>query len=317
MILLQVFCFSQNLVLNGDFEDYSLCPDNYSYPNVIPYEITKCTNWSAPTRGTSDYFNACNNLTFSKIVGVPQNNLGFQNAYNGNAYVGAILYEFYADSIWWEYVQGEFKQPLEKNKLYQFSLSISLAEVSDLMIKEIGVYFSNNRVTNTTANNLNVQPQIKFRDTDFFSDTINWVKLEGKFIANGGEQYLTIGNFLNYQQTDTLRKPITDNPRNQSYYYIDGIETIDVTEEQAIGNVFTPNGDGVNDFWKLPTGLTDYEVLIYNRWGKQIIKANANNFEWNGKDKNTSDCVDGTYFYLINNKNNSTNTIKGFLQLIH
>lgn len=67
-----------------------------------------------------------------------------------------------------------------------------------------------------------------------------------------------------------------------------------------IPNVFTPNGDGVNDFWavaNLPAdNCTDQfsYVEVLNRWGRQVFRSTDRNFRWGG----TPD-VAGVYYYLI------------------
>lgn len=43
---------AQNLVPNGDFEDYTQCPDYVS-------QIDRAVGWFRPTEGTSDYLHAC------------------------------------------------------------------------------------------------------------------------------------------------------------------------------------------------------------------------------------------------------------------
>ncbi|MBD1395928.1 gliding motility-associated C-terminal domain-containing protein [Pontibacter sp. JH31] len=65
-------------------------------------------------------------------------------------------------------------------------------------------------------------------------------------------------------------------------------------------NIFTPNGDGLNDFFEIP-GLpadvctsTFQHIRIYNRWGKEVFASNDNTFRWDGKNVN-----DGVYFYVI------------------
>lgn len=65
-------------------------------------------------------------------------------------------------------------------------------------------------------------------------------------------------------------------------------------------NIFTPNGDGLNDFFEIPTLPSDFcsssfsNIIIYNRWGKEVYRSGDNNFKWSGKDLN-----DGVYFYVI------------------
>ncbi|OKS88450.1 T9SS type B sorting domain-containing protein [Mucilaginibacter polytrichastri] len=64
----------------------------------------------------------------------------------------------------------------------------------------------------------------------------------------------------------------------------------------TIPNVFTPNGDGVNDTFEIP-GLGNYtgnELIVMNRWGSTVYQKKGYNNEWNGEGLN-----EGTYFYLL------------------
>ncbi|MFT6323671.1 MAG: gliding motility-associated-like protein, partial [Halieaceae bacterium] len=66
-------------------------------------------------------------------------------------------------------------------------------------------------------------------------------------------------------------------------------------------NVFTPNGDGVNDQWSLAIlGATCYEVEIYNRWGILISTLTASGAYWDGTiDQSSLDAADGTYYFIL------------------
>ena len=69
---------------------------------------------------------------------------------------------------------------------------------------------------------------------------------------------------------------------------------------------FSPNGDGINDVFKI-IGLEYYpqaELLVYNRWGEQVFNAQPYNNNWggesNGKRTASGDrAPDGTYFYIL------------------
>ena len=68
-----------------------------------------------------------------------------------------------------------------------------------------------------------------------------------------------------------------------------------------IPNVFSPNGDNINDKW-IVRGLTDYEncrVEIYNRYGQMIFQSIGYNQPWDGTFKGVPMPV-ATYYYLIN-----------------
>lgn len=71
----------------------------------------------------------------------------------------------------------------------------------------------------------------------------------------------------------------------------------------AIPNVFTPNGDGMNDAYKID-GVSnpcddELKVEIYNRWGTKIFESDHTNFEWNGENKSGRKAPSGTYFVVI------------------
>ncbi|NBV14368.1 MAG: PKD domain-containing protein [Sphingobacteriia bacterium] len=72
------------------------------------------------------------------------------------------------------------------------------------------------------------------------------------------------------------------------------------TPELNLPNVFSPNGDGVNDlFFITYTGDESFRVQIFDRWGvKYFDTLNRNQF-WNGQDLNGQIAADGTYFYTI------------------
>ncbi len=310
----------QNLVVNGDMELYSDCPLSESGPFQNPKEIEKCIGWKAPTYGTSDYFNVC---ATNPTISVPVNSMGEQMPHSGNGYLGGYLnsyeggagYDGYNGIMWWEYIQGETVKPLEQGRIYKFSMEISLAEYSDLMINEVGVYFSNSAISSPNTAALSVIPQLVFHNPNYFTDTANWIHLETLFLSQGGEQFLNIGNFRNNVTTDTLRRynyePLIINPY-VTYMYIDNVVISEAQDLGIFSNVFTPNDDGINDFWTLAlSGGIEAKVTIMNRWGNQIYESQLNNFSWDGKLDDGNLCSEGVYFYKISDTN-----ITGFIQLV-
>lgn len=69
-----------------------------------------------------------------------------------------------------------------------------------------------------------------------------------------------------------------------------------------IPNIFTPNGDGVNDVFTVldpqNCNFTEYNFLMYNRWGNLVWKADDISQVWNGKSL-FGDAPDGTYYYVF------------------
>lgn len=311
------FAAQQNLVYNGDFEEYSSCPESCSSPLENPKQIEKCIGWKAPTYGTSDYFNTCadnDSLNWQTLAGTQFNHAGSQTPLSGFGYLGAFFTNWqggYNSNLWWEYVQGKLTTTLENGKIYKLSLNISVAELSDLVISEFGVYFSDYPVSSETTAPLKVKPQCVFYNPSYYKDTANWIHLESYFLANGGEGFITIGNFQD-TNTDTLRYQIfvSNYKPNCTFMYIDDVKIIE--SDFQIPNVFTPNGDGVNDLIPFPNfGNSTNKIVVVNRWGNLIYESNGINPIWDGKDTSGKSCTEGTYFYRINNTN-----ISGFIQLM-
>ena len=67
-----------------------------------------------------------------------------------------------------------------------------------------------------------------------------------------------------------------------------------------IPNVFSPNGDGVNDTWEIAglRGATNCSVEIFNRWGQQVYNSHEYNVPWDGSWKGKQVPV-GTFYYII------------------
>ena len=67
-------------------------------------------------------------------------------------------------------------------------------------------------------------------------------------------------------------------------------------------NVFTPNGDGINDLYFPIQGSMHIEKVnmrIFNRWGQLVYQTINSKINWDGKDMETGkDCAMGTYFYV-------------------
>jgi len=70
-----------------------------------------------------------------------------------------------------------------------------------------------------------------------------------------------------------------------------------------IPNVFTPNGDGVNDLFVVDNhGMGTLNMLIFNRWGAKVYEWNATQTAWDGTALDGEDVADGVYFYILTAK---------------
>jgi len=137
-------------------------------------------------------------------------------------------------------------------------------------------------------------------------------------------------NATSFNATHTYLKvntfPVTLTANNE-----DGCDTsvvIDVATKQVdsyqIPNVFTPNGDGNNDYF-IPfpyVNVERAEIEIFNRWGAIVYKSSDPEILWDGKHyQSNSDCAEGSYFYIstvweYHLNGLSERQIKGAVQLL-
>jgi gliding motility-associated-like protein len=88
-----------------------------------------------------------------------------------------------------------------------------------------------------------------------------------------------------------------------------------------IPNAFTPNGDGLNDFFRIvglpPDHITRFNLQIFNRWGQIVFESDNILNSWNGSMKGEV-CPEGDYvwviFYEDDKKTRTSN--KGIITLV-
>jgi len=202
---------AQNLVPNWSFEDTIQCPftDN---------QVHFSAGWSS-FGNSSDYFNACDTGTVVlplPMTGVPINAFGFQYAATGDAYCG--LFTLGYSNSYREFIGRKLHKPLIESTRYYFSMKVSLADLSDCASNNLGVLFST-----IPYDEINLSPivnQAHVYTHEVITDSIDWIKISGTFIADSAYEYIIIGNFFDDLLTDTIMfSPAGCNP----YYYIDDV----------------------------------------------------------------------------------------------
>lgn len=322
-IFLIVFHFSyvhtqENLVPNGDFEEYMTCPDI----NPPYYFVDRATHWFMPSTGSSDYFNACSDYfdvtTNSLLFSVPQNYKGYQDARSGDGYAGYYAGLTPQNDNYYEYISIKMISPLLSGKFYRLTFYLSLADSTYKagsgqylqFVNHSGAYFSNDLEISSDYTRIIASPQVYNPPDIMLNDSTGWQKVEGVLIAKGGELYLTIGYFfdfidINFNYVTSIDSAVV------AYYYIDDVSLIEVDFE--FPNVFTPNDDYVNDVVFKHEKLLGLEIDILNRWGN-LVKTTNFVEGWDGTDNNGSLCSDGVYFYVVKRDKEKIKT--GFIQLI-
>lgn len=98
---------------------------------------------------------------------------------------------------------------------------------------------------------------------------------------------------------------------------------VDLTQAEKcdtlwIYDVFSPNGDGVNDIWYID-GLDkfpDAEVQIFNRWGNKVFEARPYKNDWDGRTKEGKELPSASYYYILRLHNAAGSIHSGSITLI-
>jgi hypothetical protein len=216
---------AQNLISNSDFEFYTGCPDSI---NLMAGEggIELAFPWASVINGSVDYFNAC-----SSIACVPWRGHDYQLPLSGVGYGALWTFSPYFPNMR-EYLQAPLVASLELGKYYNVSLFVNACNISKAFVNNFGVHFSTEALTIPgTQYLLEAEMQIYNFGNPVISDTLNWTKISGIYLASGGESFITLGNFKNDASTQ-----IQDNSDtlalygSGSYYFIEDVLVEEITQ---------------------------------------------------------------------------------------
>jgi gliding motility-associated-like protein len=282
---------AQNLLMNGSFEDSVYCG------SWIPdfAEVTQPYTGISAIAGTVDYHSAACGL-------IPWNTAGYVIPQDGNAVVG--FFAFSANGPTLEIPQVKLIQPLLADSLYRVSFYIYLADISQYAVNQIRVammvdsIYLWDEINNFHLGNSKVCWE---SNPDEFVDNRYWRQYAFDYVATGMEKFMAVSS-LQIPANIIYKMVKPDATAYQAYYYIDNLQVVKVNKNLLFPNVFTPNGDGINDAWE-PTiqGYPEFLLQVFNRWGKCVFQTRYLNEPWNGGIFNNLSlpCTEGVYYYLF------------------
>ena len=215
-LLIHMIGFTQqNLVINPSFEDYYMW--DYPYPFCDSLAISNNTynpNLSSPT--------FCHSKSCF-MQGIPYNVYGVQTAFQGNAYYSNNIYHVF-DSIsaehdlFREYISLQLLSQLTSGHRYCVEFYVSLSDSSAYATDRIQALLTDTMIYYDTIGAIPLLPQIENPIGRFLDDNKKWMKVNGSYIASGGERFITIGNFYDNEHSDSLRIHGPEHYPNGSYY---------------------------------------------------------------------------------------------------
>ena len=159
-------------------------------------------------------------------------------------------------------------------------------------------------------------PDIEFNDLSSDASNIYYeIELDGSIVtlfqANPTYTFLDTGLY-NVRQVVSTQFGCVDSLTKQA--------VVELGYKYFIPAGFSPNGDGLNDYFKVSgEDVIDFSMIVYNRWGQKLYQSFDMDNGWDGKTKLGDEVVDGgVYFYRVEmtQRNGLKNTIEGHVQII-
>jgi hypothetical protein len=226
----------QNLVFNGSFENvdtFKLKQWMTTIYNVDYIRFCPLNYWFATTDDRAPVF-LCDTINNKQPYRILTNQL--PKAHYGHNFIGMIILsgDGYA-----QHITGELKEPLQYGRKYYVRFYVHYAnDISSLAIRGIGVKFT--RTTSIFPNKAstfgdkmlgynsyyfskitkNLKADVESPDDIILNDT-NWVKIEGYYIAQGGEHYITIGKFYDSKIKNHILKRYSKVKIEKKYVFLE------------------------------------------------------------------------------------------------
>ncbi len=204
---------AQNLIPDPGFEIHN--EDCAPYPGL--------THWHNPNLATPDTWcypgGLCNTLLTEAIM----EELQLLPPYEGNCVAGIFVADSQSSNMQTrEYLTTELTEPLLQGEEYELNLWLYRHIFHDAAIDKIGFYFSEDQPYFETFEMLPVEPQIEL-DTLIIS-TDEWVHVSRVYVAQGGERYMTFGNFRENNEMTYVLTGMSWKLSQSSYYFFDDIQ---------------------------------------------------------------------------------------------
>ncbi|WP_317899983.1 OmpA family protein [Aurantibacillus circumpalustris] len=188
----------KNLIPNGSFENYRKKAN----------DIRKAVPWR-PIETIDYYHNPLKNDTTIQ-----------KGAYSGYCYTGFRFRRKYK-----EFLQVKLVESLHRGTIYEYSMHVRLAFWSNAILRSFGVLFTKGGYkgqSDVVKSNMIDTVCVK----GGLMKGYQWFTIKGFYKADGGEKYITIGNFASIIKKDMVRIDVFRIGPKESYYFVDDIKLI-------------------------------------------------------------------------------------------
>jgi len=240
---------ASSLVRDGGFEQKRFCPSDYNQQR-----LRTLVHWEQIAEGTSDHFASC-----SESAGVPVNRFGEEPSLEGEGYGGLVVFSR-AKWRYREYLSTELSRSLAPGEWVCVSFWYSAAEKAGVVADGIGALLSAEKPVGERDYALEQVPQMVNPKGHFLEATEGWTNLSDAVQAEGGERWLTLGNFDPKGQTRlALSAQAPKDATDWAYIYLDGVEVVPVPKPEECACLVRKIAEEMQDPPEPLTRVTELE----------------------------------------------------------
>lgn len=192
----------KNLVPNGSFENYRKKSGNIK--QAIPWQGIASVDY---------YQQPLSNDTVKQ-----------KGARTGECYAGLRFQNKYK-----EFLQVKLAEPLHRGTIYEFEMYIRLAFWSNTSLKGFGALFTKGGYKSQGDFVKSALIDSVCKKAGFING-YQWFRIAGKYMADGGEKYVTIGNFTAKVKNDIVRMNKFKLGFREAYYFVDDVSLVKAKE---------------------------------------------------------------------------------------
>ncbi|MFM2191249.1 MAG: hypothetical protein RLZZ118_206 [Bacteroidota bacterium] len=193
-----------NLINDPSFEDTISTTNGLTHFSLLHWDNLDSNNSNFCPTGYLNMYSS--NLAYL----LPINQWCMQNPKSGNGIIGFDFVFVPTPQMYHRLiVRGKLKSKLIQGQTYCAKMFVNPAERFARYTQDgIAMYFDNGQLDTIVATDSSgvypfVQPQVSNPQGNVITDTMGWTMVSGTFVANGTEEFITIGNFKTDANTDT------------------------------------------------------------------------------------------------------------------
>jgi OOP family OmpA-OmpF porin len=204
------FLLGQNLVKNYSFEQ-----TKYRLFGLYIYsDIAKAKHWKNANKASPDFHES------NKVDRLLQ--IGESYADSGKYFVGIT---FGKEAKYYEYIETKLSEKLRQDKLYCFEISVLFSKTAPFCVDNLQFALTNKFLKGNKRTPLVAENIVKLSNGLLLNNPLKYTKLSSFYLANGGEQYLTIGQFnsdIKYFAIEYIKNRGLHLDK-QPYYFFDNV----------------------------------------------------------------------------------------------